>query len=206
MTIGNIIATLRKEKGMTQEALANALGVTNQAVSKWESEQSCPDIALLPSIADLFGVSIDYLFGREIAERSESSVHNASVLPWQDDDTLRVVIYQGHTYLENYPKASDIHVHMDGLCAENVECAVSLTIDGNVGGNVSAKGSVNCDAVLGHVTAYGNVNCDEVHGNVQAGGNVNCDDVACNVNAGGSVQCDSVNGSVIAGGSIRCDV
>ena len=40
MTIGNIIANLRKDKNMTQEALANALGVTNQAVSKWESEFS----------------------------------------------------------------------------------------------------------------------------------------------------------------------
>lgn len=203
MTIGNTIATLRKEKEMTQEALANALGVTNQAVSKWESEQTCPDIALLPSIADLFGVSIDYLFGRESAVQSESSVQNERVLPWEDDDTLRIVFFQGHTHLENYPKASDIHVHMGGLCAENVECACSLSIHGGVGGNVSAKGSVNCDTVLGHVSANGSVNCDEVHGNVQAGGSVNCDDVGCNVKAGGSVQCDSVKGSVTAGGGFR---
>lgn len=197
MTIGNTIATLRKEKDMTQEALANALGVTNQAVSKWESEQSCPDIALLPSIADLFGVSLDYLFGRERAVQCEN------VLPWEDDETLRIVIYQGHTHLSNYPEAGDIHIDMDGLCAENVECACSLSIDGSVGGNVTAKGSVTCDAVQGDVVANGSVKCDEVHGNVQAGGSVNCDDVGCNVNAGGSVQCDSVKGSVTARGSIR---
>lgn len=59
MTLGNKIAELRKEKNMTQEALANALGVSNQAVSKWEANQSCPDIQLLPQIVDLFGVTLD---------------------------------------------------------------------------------------------------------------------------------------------------
>lgn len=54
--INEQIAFLRKQKGLTQEDLANALGVTNQAVSKWESAQCCPDIQLLPAIAKLFGV------------------------------------------------------------------------------------------------------------------------------------------------------
>jgi transcriptional regulator with XRE-family HTH domain len=48
------ISFLRKQKGLTQEQLANALGVTNQSVSKWESGQCCPDIQLLPAIAELF--------------------------------------------------------------------------------------------------------------------------------------------------------
>ena len=57
------ISFLRKQKGLTQEQLANALGVTNQSVSKWESGQCCPDIQLLPSIAELFEVSVDELLG-----------------------------------------------------------------------------------------------------------------------------------------------
>ena len=57
------IAFLRKQKGLTQEQLASALGVTNQSVSKWESGQCCPDIQLLPAIAELFEVSVDELLG-----------------------------------------------------------------------------------------------------------------------------------------------
>ena len=61
MNIGNNIAALRKEKGITQEELSNILGVSAQAVSKWENNSSCPDVALLPDIADYFGVTVDAL-------------------------------------------------------------------------------------------------------------------------------------------------
>lgn len=53
--ISGNIARLRKQLGMTQEQLAGRLGVTYQAVSKWENGQSCPDIMLIPLLADLFG-------------------------------------------------------------------------------------------------------------------------------------------------------
>lgn len=61
---------LRKQKGLTQEELAQVFGVTNQAVSKWESGACCPDISLLPELADFFGVSIDSFFGRCEKENS----------------------------------------------------------------------------------------------------------------------------------------
>lgn len=64
MTLGNRIGQYRRKLGMTQEALAQRLDVTNQAVSKWESDQCCPDISLLPKIADIFGITMDELFGR----------------------------------------------------------------------------------------------------------------------------------------------
>lgn len=70
--INEQIAFLRKQKGLTQEELANALGVTNQAVSKWESAQCCPDIQLLPLIADYFGVSIDELMGHNVVQKQKA--------------------------------------------------------------------------------------------------------------------------------------
>ena len=61
MTIGKRIALLRKEKGLTQEELANHMGVSPQAGSKWENDQTCPDISALPRLARLLGVSVDEL-------------------------------------------------------------------------------------------------------------------------------------------------
>lgn len=60
-TIGNRIAKFRKAKGMTQEELANHMGVSSQAVSKWENDASCPDISLLPRLGKVLGVTTDEL-------------------------------------------------------------------------------------------------------------------------------------------------
>ena len=69
--IGSNIKQLRQEKHVKQETLADALGVTCQAVSKWETGASDPDIALLPKLAGYFGVSIDELFEVPRAEQME---------------------------------------------------------------------------------------------------------------------------------------
>ena len=61
MSIGKRILLLRKERGWSQAQLADALGTTRQAVSKWESEKSLPDIELAVKIGVLFQVSMDYL-------------------------------------------------------------------------------------------------------------------------------------------------
>jgi transcriptional regulator with XRE-family HTH domain len=60
-SIGTRIAEARKRKGLTQDQLAEAMGVSPQAVSKWENDISCPDITLLPQLADYFGISVDDL-------------------------------------------------------------------------------------------------------------------------------------------------
>ena len=66
MTIGKRIAALRKEKGLTQEELAQHMGVSGQAVSKWENDQTCPDISALPRLGRLLGVPVDELLeGKE---------------------------------------------------------------------------------------------------------------------------------------------
>ena len=63
VVLGEQIKELRQRHGRTQEALANELGVTAQAVSRWENGICYPDVELIPSIANFFGVSIDELFG-----------------------------------------------------------------------------------------------------------------------------------------------
>lgn len=65
MTLGQRIAALRRQMDMTQETLAEALGVSPQAVSKWENDISCPDIMLLPQLAKMLGVTVDALLSGE---------------------------------------------------------------------------------------------------------------------------------------------
>ena len=79
MSIGKNIAKYRKAKGFTQEELGAKLGVTNQAVSKWESEVSMPDIMLLPEIATVLNITLDDLYG--IAKEPEKVSVSADDFP-----------------------------------------------------------------------------------------------------------------------------
>ena len=69
--IGANIKKLRAENNITQDTLATAIGVTPQAISRWESENGYPDIELLPTLADFFSVSIDELLGYKLSEREQ---------------------------------------------------------------------------------------------------------------------------------------
>lgn len=73
--IGKIIKKLRTENNITQDTLANAIGVTPQAISRWESESGYPDIELLPALADFFAVSMDVLLGYRLSDREEELVN-----------------------------------------------------------------------------------------------------------------------------------
>jgi len=79
MSIGKNIAKYRKAKGLTQEELGTILGVTNQAVSKWESEVSMPDVMLLPEIATALNITLDDLYG--IAKEPEKISCSADDFP-----------------------------------------------------------------------------------------------------------------------------
>ena len=73
MTIGKNIADLRKNSGMTQEQLAEILGVSSQTISKWENEVTMPDIMLLPVIAGCFDITVDELYGgRKLTEKRQA--------------------------------------------------------------------------------------------------------------------------------------
>ena len=80
LNIGAKIRELRKRDGRTQDALAEALGVTAQAVSRWESGGSYPDMEMIPAIANYFHISIDELFGYhdEREEKIKTILENAT--------------------------------------------------------------------------------------------------------------------------------
>ena len=91
MTLGKRIATLRKEKGIKQEELAQMLDISAQAVSKWENDLTCPDINALPKLAQILGVTVDEL----LSGKQEPAV---VVLPEEKrkdmkNMTLRLVVY-----------------------------------------------------------------------------------------------------------------
>lgn len=223
------IGALRKASGMTQEQLATRLGVTYQAVSKWENAQSCPDIMLLPALAETFQVSIDALFGRETAappvpdappEREPHYIYGA--LPWPNDNSLYTALFHGHELMDQRPLPPEVsqlcqkvELHYSGDVVENVNSGFAVFC-GSVGGDVDAGTEVSCGDVSGDVEAGGNVTCGgNVSGDVNAGGSVECadvgGDVACggNVNAdtavsGGNVTCGNVSGDVDAGGGVEC--
>lgn len=194
--LGNTIATYRKKLGLTQEQLAAKLAVTNQAVSKWETDQCCPDTALLPDLADIFGITIDGLFGREAA------VPEPQGLPWKDDDSLHVVLYHGHRLLSSAPEGCDLELQYSGPIRD-LNCAINLSCE-TVQGSVNAGGNVECGDVGGNVSAEGYVECGDAGGNVSAGAYVECGDVGGNVAAGGYVECGDVDGNLAAGSYVEC--
>ena len=77
-TLGKRIASHRKQLKLTQDQLAEQLGVTAQAVSKWENDLSCPDIGILPRLAAIFDTSIDALLGCTTKEKEV--VHEVEVI------------------------------------------------------------------------------------------------------------------------------
>lgn len=72
-TLGALIAQLRKQKGMTQLELAQQMGVTDKAVSKWERDLSCPDINSIPHLAEVLGVSVEELMQSKTQETPQRS-------------------------------------------------------------------------------------------------------------------------------------
>lgn len=194
--LGTNIAYYRKEKGMTQEALAQKLDVTNQAVSKWETEQCCPDPQLLPKLADIFGVTMDALFGREAPAA-------APELPWEDDDAFHVVVYCGRKLLGSAPGSMKEHTFIYEGAVRDIHCQLNLEC-GDVAGNVEAGSYVESGDVTGSVTAGGYVECGDVGGDLKAGSYVECGDVGGSLNAASYVECGDVGGGLNAQSYVEC--
>ncbi len=77
-TFGMMISSLRKEKGMTQLELAEKMGVTDKAVSKWERDLSFPDINSIPKLAEVFEISVDELMQVQTTSKEKKNKNKAS--------------------------------------------------------------------------------------------------------------------------------
>lgn len=91
MNIGNKIRELRKQRGITQEQLAESIGISFQAVSKWENNIALPDITLAPVLASYFGVSMDELFDFNLKEIEHA---------------VRIITEKAYQYRESNPAES----------------------------------------------------------------------------------------------------
>ena len=130
MEMGKEIRRLRTDRGLTQEALASALHVTAQTVSKWECGTSFPDVQLLPEIAVFFGVSIDRLFAmtpEQELERLENHIAGSGLL--SESETRRIE-QQLRAIAENPAHAGRALTILTGLFNHQAEryreCAVKI--------------------------------------------------------------------------------
>ena len=165
MKLGSNIRTLRQRKGLTQEQVAAHLGVSYQAVSKWETGANTPDISLLPDLARLFDVTIDALFSLDaLSVQTE-------LLPQEDDDVIRIIQMRGKKVLAVTPRATPdspaIEIAFPRNCNERtqyfkVEVYGHVMADGSINGDVVCHQSIQCSQINGDVHADGDIRANEV--------------------------------------------
>lgn len=209
------IAQLRRRDRLSQEALANMLGITFQAVSKWENNVSCPDISILPDIAKIFHVPVGWLFGEEVCNDESNGSRqdftkgntaegeNAIPCDWANDDIVRVVVARGNKLIKSQ--------ELD----ENIKQFVSVELNEDINGgvinsqlNICISGNIEVSNSTFHAGA--NINCGDITEGeaISAGGRINCGDISegKTITAGDSINCGDITegGTITGGNSINC--
>ncbi|MBE6652722.1 MAG: helix-turn-helix transcriptional regulator [Ruminococcaceae bacterium] len=166
MNLGNNIKQLRQQKNMTQEQIAEKLGVTYQAVSKWETNANTPDISLLPAIASLLGVSIDALFADNLMAFSD--IHSFM----RDDDVIRVVQMRGTKIVKVSsavsPDEPPIEIAFPHNCNDRtqyfkVEVYGHIFSDSSINGDVVCHQTIQCGDINGDVRSNGDIKANELN-------------------------------------------
>ena len=171
------ILKYRKKSGLSQEELANKLGVTFQAVSKWENAKAAPDIAFLPIMADVFGCHIDELFSREV--KTEIHYDHCAELPWADDNTIRIFQTVGKKIMKLQEANTCIEVTFPRNCNETTRQYFKVEVFGNIVSDSSINGDVVC---------HGKIDCHEINGDVNAQGDIS----AYQINSPGKIICNDI--------------
>ncbi len=191
MSIGKNIKQLRRQKQVTQEQMADYLGISYQAVSKWECGSNTPDITLLPKIAEFFGISIDTLFGYKAPDVDMlDGVIEANEEIIKDDDVVRIVLLKGKKIIDSSDlggadsKPFEVSFRDD---ISNLEVYGNIITHGDViGGNVNVAGSFTAyDDVSGC-----NIDCKSF---IQHGGSAGCN-IECNLyEQNGDANCCNID-------------
>lgn len=207
---GSNVARLRVNRGLTQAALAQRLGVTHQAVSQWECGDTMPDIMLLPKLAATLGVTIDSLFSGDSDNGNNTEQLAQAIAPEDlpaDDGKLRAVLFIGKKPV----KSQQIVQKLSGENrivfeyrgpALNVESQMSLQC-GDVGGNAMSGHSMKCGNITGNATAGHGMACENIGQNATAGHSMTVSgNIGGDARAGHSMNCGDVAGDVKAGHSV----
>lgn len=200
--IGSNIKRLRQQLDLTQEQVALKLGVSCQAVSKWENNANTPDIMLLPKIADLFEVYIDSLFTGEIAGCPDIGSF------MRDDDVIRVVqirrrkiIKVSSTFSPDEPPIEIAFPHdcNDRTQYFKVEVFGHIIADGSINGDVVCHQSINSSTINGDVRSDGNIDVKELTGhkiicqNITDCYKIEADKIECSGNiSSANLVCDRI--------------
>lgn len=204
------ILKYRKKNGLSQDELAQRLGVTFQAVSKWENAKAAPDIAFLPIMADIFGCYIDELFSREVQTQTTYSL--CSELPWADDGVIRGVVYDGRKLLKHESILDKFTFEIMGE-AKKVQSECNIEVNGNVSGGCSAGMSITVSGtVFGGCNTGGDITVGGcLSGGCNTGGDITCGgDLSGDVNCGdtitvrGSVDAKRIQGNVVCN-FLKCE-
>lgn len=138
-TLGKRISALRREKELTQDDIAERLGVSPQAVSKWENDQTCPDITLLPDLAKLLGVSVDRLLTGESDEKQP----DVRLLPQAEKKDISDMILRIEVDSSDGDKVR-INLPM-GIVEAGIEMGASMS---NIGINGEAAKNIDFTKIL----------------------------------------------------------
>ena len=216
----------RKKSGLSQDELAQKLGVTFQAVSKWENAKAAPDITFLPIMADIFGCYIDELFSREV--KNEVHYDHCSEFPWADDTVIRGVVCEGRKILQADSLVDRFTFEIIGE-AKNVNSECNIEVNGNIYGSCGAVRDINVSGVVsggcnsgrdtvigGHLSGGCNSGgaitvAGSFSGGCNTGGNITCGgNLSGDVNCGGAmtvegnVEAVKIKGNVVCN-SLKCD-